>query len=155
MPYIEIIKGKNTGRSFRLSGEAFLGRVEGNTITLPDMEVSRRHAVIRPKDGYFVITDLASAAGTLVNGLSLRQYEPKPLNEGDSIVICSTAMKFHAEGKVPRSSRKALLVTGVVGFFGSIFRIFKKRGNGGKVAFSPAEIKLNAAVQNPFQFKKL
>ena len=154
MPYIEIIKGKNTGRSFRLSGEAFLGRVEGNTVTLADMEVSRRHAVIRPKDGYFVITDLASAAGTLVNGFSLRQYEPKPLNEGDSIVICSTTMKFYAEGKVPRSSRKAALVAGVMGFFGSIFRIFKKRGNGGKVAFSPAEIKLNAAAQNPFQFKK-
>ena len=154
MAYIEIVKGENTGRTVRLSGEAFLGRTADNAVSLPDTNVSRRHAVIRPKDGYFIITDLGSANGTSVNGLSLRRYEPQPLNEGASIVICSTTMKFHAEGQVPLLSQKAAWSTGAMFFFGSVFRIFKSRNNSDKGAFSPAALKLNAEVQAPFTLKK-
>ena len=154
MAYIEIVKGKNTGQTFRLSGEAFLGRTSDNAISLPDTNVSRRHAVIRPKDGYFVITDLGSANGTSVNGLSLRQYDIQPLDEGAIIVICSSTMKFHAEGKVPRSSRKSALASGTMGFFGSILHIFKIRKKRDKAVFSPAAMKLNAGNQNPLPVKK-
>lgn len=147
MAYIEIIKGGNTGQSIRLSGEAFLGRTTDNAVSLPDTNVSRRHAVIRPKDGYFVITDLASANGTFVNGLRLQRYDPKPLNEGDSIAICSITMKFHAEGKVPRSSKKAAWCAGIL-------RIFKSREKHEKSAFSPAEMKLSAGNKDIFQLKK-
>ena len=154
MAYIEIVKGKNTGQTFRLSGEAFLGRTADNAISLPDTNVSRRHAVIRPKDGYFVITDLGSANGTSVNGLSLRQYDIQPLDEGAIIVICSSTMKFHAEGKVPRSSRKSALASGTMGFFGSILHIFKIRKKRDKAVFSPAAMKLNAGNQNPLPIKK-
>ncbi|MCX6985378.1 MAG: FHA domain-containing protein [Lentisphaerae bacterium] len=154
MAYIEIVKGKNAGQTFRLSGETFLGRTADNAISLPDTNVSRRHAVIRPKDGYFVITDLGSANGTSVNGLSLRQYDIQPLDEGAIIVICSSTMKFHAEGKVPRSSRKADLASGTMGFFSSILHIFKIRKKRDKAVFSPAAMKLNAGNQNPLPIKK-
>lgn len=150
MAYIEITKGKNAGKSFRLTGEAFLGRTADNTISLPDTNVSRRHAVIRPKDGYFIITDLASANGTFVNGTALRKYEPNPLNEGDIVVICSTTMKFHAEGQDPHSVKKA----GAKGVFGGVLSIFKGRKKVDKPVFSPAAMKLNAGGQEPFRFKR-
>lgn len=150
MAYIEITKGKNAGKSFRLTGEAFLGRTPDNNISLPDTNVSRRHAVIRPKDGYFIITDLASANGTIVNGTGLRKYEANPLNEGDIIVICSTTMKFHAEGQDPHSLKKS----GSKGVFGGIISIFKGRKKADNPVFSPAAIKINPGGKEPFMFKR-
>ncbi len=154
MAYIEILKGDNSGRTIRFSGEAFLGRTEDNAVNLPDTNVSRRHAVIRPKDGYFIITDLASANGTIVNGISLRKYEPKPLNEGDIIVICSTTMKFHAEGRDPRSAKKPAWSTGTMEILRSLLRIFKSSGKTDKSTFSPDASKLNAGLREPVMVKK-
>lgn len=147
MSYIEIVKGENTGRTFRLPKEAFLGRTSDNAISLPDTNVSRRHAVIHSKESYFVITDLASSNGTFVNGKKLPRYEPRPLNDDDSIVICSTTMTFHAEGKIPKLSKKAMLIAGIL-------QIFKGRKKHDKKLIPAVAMKSSTVEQVPFHFKQ-
>jgi adenylate cyclase len=106
MAYLEFIEGRDRGKTLRLAGETPIGRAIENGISLSESEVSRQHALIRPKDNYFVIIDCGSANGTLVNGRALHRFVPRPLYEGDEIVICSTKIKFVAEGQDPLALRK-------------------------------------------------
>lgn len=47
------------------------GRGSGNDVVLKHQTVSRRHASITPRQGRYVLKDLASTSGTLVNGKPL------------------------------------------------------------------------------------
>jgi adenylate cyclase len=110
MAYVEVIAGTNKGTISRLSGETIIGRVLEKGICLPESNVSRQHASIRPKDGYFVLVDLGSANGTSVNGRKLERFVPQPLYEGDLIAIGSSQFVFHAEGQDPSSLKKTAAV---------------------------------------------
>jgi transcriptional regulator with GAF, ATPase, and Fis domain len=80
-----------------LADETTVGRENGNSIVLADPEVSRRHAVIRRDgDGRCLVTDLASANGTYLNGRRL--VVPAILRGGDVIAVGSTKLTFVAEG---------------------------------------------------------
>jgi hypothetical protein len=59
--------GPLEGRRVDVGAELVVGR-EGAALTLPDLEVSRRHAVLRSDDGAVWLEDLESANGTWVNG---------------------------------------------------------------------------------------
>lgn len=61
--------GPLTGKSFniRQSG-AKIGRVDGNTVVLPEQTVSAQHAEIYYKGGAFYIKNLSASNGTYVNG---------------------------------------------------------------------------------------
>src|SRR5256886_14411679 len=48
--------------------EITIGREDGNTIRLPERNVSRRHARLVRDDGFFVIEDLGSYNGVRLNG---------------------------------------------------------------------------------------
>lgn len=61
-----------------------IGRDFGNQIRLPDTEVSRQHAVINAKDNMWLIKDLGSTNGVIVNG---KKVEHALLKNGDSIGI--------------------------------------------------------------------
>jgi class 3 adenylate cyclase/pSer/pThr/pTyr-binding forkhead associated (FHA) protein len=126
MAYLEIIEGVSKGTVVRLRAENFIGRSSENTIALSDTEVSRQHAVIRTKENYFTVTDLGSANGTFVNGRGLHRLVPQPLYEGDVILICSTKMRFRAEGQDPLAVKK----TGV-GPAMTLGSLAKMRGVGG------------------------
>jgi DNA-binding response OmpR family regulator len=62
-----------------------IGRWEGSDVLLPDREVSRRHAQIRHDAGQYVLVDLGSKNGTLVNGV--RAERATVLQDGDEIQI--------------------------------------------------------------------
>lgn len=62
-----------------------IGRWEGNDVVLTDQEASRRHAQIRREGGRYVLVDLGSKNGTLVNGAPI--VGATPLRDGDEIVI--------------------------------------------------------------------
>jgi pSer/pThr/pTyr-binding forkhead associated (FHA) protein len=64
-----------------------VGRGAGNVVRLTDQNVSRRHArlVRHEKEGRFVVEDLASQLGTLVNGRPIAG--PTVLAEGDEVTI--------------------------------------------------------------------
>ena len=67
--WLVVRSGKRRGSSFDLrQGDHTIGRGHDNNIVVEDAEVSRAHAVLRYRDGHFSLHDLASPAGTMVNG---------------------------------------------------------------------------------------
>ncbi|HZJ51429.1 MAG TPA: FHA domain-containing serine/threonine-protein kinase, partial [Actinomycetota bacterium] len=76
--------GPRAGERVRIRSETLIGREEADLI-LNDREVSRKHAVIRPTEEGFVIDDVGSLNGTLVNNVAVRA--PTPLSDGDVIEV--------------------------------------------------------------------
>lgn len=79
--------------AFTLTGERMsIGRETGNQISIPDINVSRRHAEIRREaNGHWILSDLGSTNGTFVNG---RRIKSAPLHDADMIVIGTTNLEF-------------------------------------------------------------
>ncbi len=62
--------GPQAGLTYVLGkGESIAGRGATSVIYLPDVTVSREHAVLRVTDDGLTITDLASTNGTYINGV--------------------------------------------------------------------------------------
>jgi predicted component of type VI protein secretion system len=78
------------GRSFDVSGELVVGRVEAD-VSIDDEEVSRRHALVRPAGGGIEILDLGSRNGTWVNGV--RIAGATPLAHGDGVRLGRTSLR--------------------------------------------------------------
>jgi hypothetical protein len=68
-----------------------VGRRLDNQLILDDPHVSRTHAQIRARDGRFVVFDLGSTGGTLVNGHKVHQHVLRP---GDVITIAGVSMVY-------------------------------------------------------------
>jgi hypothetical protein len=71
-----------------------VGRSSECTISLVDQNVSRRHAEIRPTPRAYVVVDLGSTNGTLVNGTRIRGEQA--LEDGDILSFGSTNVRFEA-----------------------------------------------------------
>jgi pSer/pThr/pTyr-binding forkhead associated (FHA) protein len=85
-------KGSQAGQSFDLSGEQItLGRAPGSGVKLDDVGVSREHAAIQLKNGGYVLCDVGSTGGTLVNGKLLSGLQ---LKEGGSITVGASQLVF-------------------------------------------------------------
>src|SRR4051812_23004686 len=76
--------------------EITIGREDGNTVRLPERNVSRRHARLLRDDGFLVIEDLGSSNGVRINGD--RIDAPRRIQEGDLIQIGDYDLGI--EGKV-------------------------------------------------------
>lgn len=74
---------------------ATIGRSRDCDIVLPDANVSRRHAEIRPRGGGWIIADLGSTNGVAVNGLRIEQAHA--LRPGDEIELGTTTLTFELE----------------------------------------------------------
>ena len=55
---------------------------------------SRNHAVINRDGDYYMITDVGSTNGTLLNGAAMPPRQPQRLNQGDRIKIGEVEMEF-------------------------------------------------------------
>src|ERR1043166_1973911 len=64
-----------------------LGRLPANTIVIDDSKTSGRHAEVWPDGAGYMLVDVGSMNGTLLNGQPLRPQEPVPLHAGDVITI--------------------------------------------------------------------
>ena len=80
-------------RPYDLAGSLItLGRDTSNDIVVQDINASRKHADLRMNpQGIWVITDLSSTNGTLVNGISVAS---QPLYPGDIVTIGKTEFEF-------------------------------------------------------------
>ncbi len=88
--------GPDAGRSYDVGWEARIGREPDNTIRLSDEKASRHHAkIVQRPDGY-VVTDLGSSNGTLVDGE--RIAEPRLLAPGAEITIGNTRLVLTEPG---------------------------------------------------------
>lgn len=70
-----------------------IGRDNGNSVQLPDPKVSKFHAVLRVKDGKWMIEDLGSTNGTMVNGSGIQSA---PLLNRDRISIGPFELVFES-----------------------------------------------------------
>jgi|GEM_PF-1812766 len=94
MKQVELIVQRQgeASRRFRLEpGELSIGRAEDNTLVLPDVEVSRRHAKIIVADETVVIEDLGSGNGTYFQGTSIDRMI---VDDGSEIVIAPYTLQF-------------------------------------------------------------
>lgn len=55
---------------------------------------SRRHAVIERRGDQYVLTDVGSVNGTILNGVTLPAHRPQPLREDDRIKIGDVELRF-------------------------------------------------------------
>ena len=87
-----VIAGSELGRRYPLpASEARIGRVSINEIVVDDRSISRTHARVFPTPEGFVIEDLASTNGILINEIATTR---RILRDGDIIRIGRTVLKF-------------------------------------------------------------
>ena len=85
----------DTGEQVPLGNEpVVIGRLAGCAVVVSDLNVSRRHAQVRRSGGVFVVEDLGSTNGTLVNGV--RIDGETVLHRGDVISVGATHLRFEA-----------------------------------------------------------
>ena len=97
LAWLVVVSGPYVGHIFRLQPEAtVMGRDPGCDIVVDDMAVSRQHAKVRllsgeDKQPRFVLHDLASENGTLLNGEPVIRSD---LKDGDIVSIGRTELVF-------------------------------------------------------------
>lgn len=95
MPTLEVLNGPEVGQKAAMTQEIFfLGRDTNNHLSLTDRTVSRKHAVINLTEGKYILSDLKSLKGVLINGV---QKEEAVLEDGDEITIGAVRLRFYAD----------------------------------------------------------
>jgi hypothetical protein len=86
-----VVSGPGAGQRYPLGPKTSLGRSRDNSIQLEDTQSSRDHALFQQTSGGYVVQDLGSTNGTLVNGQRIRQaVAVKP---GDRLQIGNTVLQ--------------------------------------------------------------
>ncbi len=91
MPELVITTADGRSRTHRLSGPVTLGRDPSCEIPLNDLGTSRHHARVRPEGDGYILEDLGSKNGTLLNDV---QCTSSLLHDGDEIVLGSVRVTF-------------------------------------------------------------
>ena len=87
-----VMCGDQVGRRYLIRERAILGRTAQSTVYVPDPQISRNHAeLIRDATGEYLVIDLNSRNGTLVNGVAITTHH---LALGDQIQIGGTGLLF-------------------------------------------------------------
>jgi hypothetical protein len=90
------VSGPLAGQTFDVENEVVIGR-EDTDLTIDDVELSRRHAVVRRHASRLQVEDLGSTNGTYVDGTRIE--EPTILGGGAEIRLGVT--KLVVEGVLP------------------------------------------------------
>jgi hypothetical protein len=82
-----------------------IGRRQDNQVIIDDPRVSRTHTQLRAIHGHYVLFDLNSTGGTLVNGIRVSQ---QVLNPGDVISLAGVPLIYGEENSPPPPPRRDL-----------------------------------------------
>ena len=103
-PTLVVFQSGEIANSYPIEKEnMMIGRTDPNTGIFPEIDltrydpqakVSRRHACLYRRGGQFLIEDIGSSNGTVINGTRLPPRQPRQLNNGDDLVFGDTLMKF-------------------------------------------------------------
>lgn len=88
---ITIIEGECANQEYKLRKETTIGRANSNTVVLKDGKVSRQHAVIKQAGNEFVLIDLNSSNGVIVNHEKVKEHV---LSDGDQFQIGDHVFQF-------------------------------------------------------------
>jgi phosphoserine phosphatase RsbU/P len=103
MPKLIVRRGPSPGREYDLRQQVVLGRGTSADVSFDDPTISRRHTMLTPRGARWILTDLRSGNGTLVNG-SVVQSEHE-LRDGDEVSLGNIALEFRCEqGRRPADS---------------------------------------------------
>ena len=109
-----VVAGPDLGTAWAFrEHELVIGRDEDCDLPLSDIAVSRRHARISLQGVAFVVEDLDSNNGTLLNGD--RISAPTELVAGDELVIGERTLRFVALNEAPPTDARAPVVSGTEG----------------------------------------
>lgn len=90
--HLTVTEGEKKGAVFPILGSPFkIGRMDDNNIVLSDRSVSRYHAEIVTQEDTYVLRDLGSSNGTLLNNVKITRI---PLTPGDKVTIGTNALLF-------------------------------------------------------------
>lgn len=97
-PVLAITRGPGAGQVYNLSetSATSIGRSRANDIQVEDVAISGQHCRVRAEEGGFVVHDLRSTNGTLVNDKRISRHV---LEEGDVIQIGETSLQYRREMK--------------------------------------------------------
>ena len=94
-PRLQVLSGPLKDTTIPLSeGELTIGREASNGIAVVDPSVSRQHCLLSGENGRFLVRDLDSRNGTLVNGTAV---EEQGLQHGDEIAAGDSSFLFLLE----------------------------------------------------------
>jgi pSer/pThr/pTyr-binding forkhead associated (FHA) protein len=85
------IGGKAKEEIVLADDETILGRIQGATVELNDVSVSRRHARVLRRDDEYVLEDLGSSHGTYVDGVPIVSCL---LRDGDIVQVGRSVFGF-------------------------------------------------------------
>lgn len=89
---LTLLEGGRASRTFSLAKPVVtLGRLPENDVVVDDPGASRQHARISGANGEYVLVDLGSTNGTLVNDHPVAE---RALDDGDRITIGETVLEF-------------------------------------------------------------
>ncbi|MFC1849607.1 ATP-binding protein [candidate division CSSED10-310 bacterium] len=94
MPKLVLVQGNCDKNEIHVHERLSIGRGITNDLRILDYNVSRQHALIELKDTLYLIKDLASTNGTMVNGMLIRE---KVLSEGDQVQIGKNILLFERD----------------------------------------------------------
>jgi PAS domain-containing protein len=93
VPELYMINGPLAGLTFEIEDDVTtIGRSSGNSISIKDLSISRKHAKLTLSGERYFIEDLGSQNGTWVNGHSMSPGYQIQLKEGDFISIGNISM---------------------------------------------------------------
>jgi len=101
-PYLKLINRRDRlpfkiAESYVLGDLVTVGRAPKNDIVLPDSYISAKHARFRQVGDTYLLEDLGSTNGTMVNGVRIK--EPIPLRNGDRISFGQVDFLFVSDQK--------------------------------------------------------
>jgi FHA domain/zinc-ribbon domain len=102
--------GTNFGDPVALRTRVVVGRLHSCDLPINDASVSREHARLSRLTGGYVLEDLGSTNGTLVNGRKIE--DATPLHPGDTVTFGSVAFRYHEE-PAPEDDDAVLAPAGV------------------------------------------
>ncbi len=102
-----VLAGQDIGRKYEIKkAEITIGRAEENDVVINDQDVSREHARVEARPDSFVISDLGSTNGMLVNGTKTKVHR---LVDGDRIQLGNvTILKFNFLDDIEESFNEKL-----------------------------------------------
>jgi pSer/pThr/pTyr-binding forkhead associated (FHA) protein len=86
------LTGENKGKAYFLMGKrVVMGRSEKCDIGIHDLKSSREHLELMLVGKNYILTDLSSQNGVMINDLKVKQHT---LSDGDKIIVGKTVYKF-------------------------------------------------------------